>query len=427
MSPDRRTVLKVGGLAAALGATGLAGCNGFLGDSEELGPADYRYDPSALVETENVFFGNLDYAALYENREYFPDSEQDMFEPTEDTDFDPEELDAVTGVGGAQISVGESTSSTVFVSLAVLGSFEASTVQSDLEDEEAEQIGEYEGYTLYEETQEASNGNTIADDTSYVVAVRDGVVIAGVAETEGEAVTEVTSREAAEAMVDAANEEVDRLDTDGEYMSQLSDRFGDATMTMGARIDSGVTTLATTAGGQQAGQYVDGLRGGGVGMTVDGETTTIESALLYEDSEAAEDTGIVDVFGLFEDQAVEEDNGITDITTEYDGNAVVITLAGETKRLFEESAESASGGDLAATDTTDSVATRLGTDAENVPTLDGLVSGDPSGVALASVTDTLTTAPVGDTLAGVGSLVDSVGDVRSVVGPTGGDQPVTDL
>ncbi len=350
MNTDRRSVLKAGGVLAALGTTTLAGCSGLLGGGDP-GPADYRYDPSVLAETENKFFGSVDYAGLYEAREYLPESTRESVEGGEDSPVAPEEVETMTGVGGAQVSVGESTSSSVFGSAAILGSFGSDAVATTLEDDGAEQTGEYEGFTLYENVEESSPEGIDDDEGTAVAAVRDGVVIFGGGGRQGEATASVTGRQAAETMIDAGNGEVDRLEPNAERARQLGDRLGDATVMAGGQIDPALVELATAEAQQgMATQFVTGLRAGGFGMTVEEDTTTMTGLLLYTDATTAEDSGVKELVELTADQLVAENAGLDSLEAEYDGNAAVVTLEGETETIFEEGSSAGAGGGFAVVD-----------------------------------------------------------------------------
>lgn len=335
-------------MLAALGTTGLAGCSGILGGGGDPGPAEYRYDPSALAETENKFFGMVDYAGLYEARENFPESTRESFESAEDSPVPPEEIDAFTGVGGAQITMGEGSSATAFGSVALLGSFGADAVRADLEDDGAEQVGEYEGFTLYENAESSSPGDIGGEDTSAVAAVRDGVAIFGAGGSSSEASASVTGRQAAETMIDAGNGEVDRLEPNSERAQQLADRLGESNLMVGGQVDPGLveTAIQQSQGGAQT-QFIEGIRAGGFGMTVDGETTTMNVVLLYTDAETAENSGVQELVDLASQQAVENNPGLDSVEAEYDGNAAVVTVEGETETIFEEGSSAAPGGGVA--------------------------------------------------------------------------------
>jgi hypothetical protein len=355
MQTDRRSVLKASGIVAALGTTGLAGCSGFLGGGGEPGPADYRYDPSELVETENKFYGIVDYAGLYEAREHFPESTRESFESSEDSPVDPEDVDTLTGVGGAQVSVSGTGSGTVFGSIVVLGSFEQSTVEESVQSEgEAEQIGEYEGFTLYEDAESASPGDIGGSDASAIVAVRDGVMVVGVAASEGQE-GEVSGEQAARTMIDAGNGDTGRLDDTSERAQELNDRLGDSNMMFGGQVDPELveTAMEQGQGGGMQTQFIEGIRAGGFGMTVDGETTTMNVIILYTDAERAENSGVQELVDLVSQQAVEENPGLDSVEAEYDGNAAVVTIEGETETIFEEGTSTGPGGGFAVAEPAD--------------------------------------------------------------------------
>lgn len=382
MQTDRRSVLRAGGVLAAMGMTGLAGCSGIMGGGEPPGPADYRYDPSAIAEAKNKFFGTVDYAGLYEQREYFPESTRKSFESSEDSPVSPENVDTMTGVGGAQITVGEGTSTAVFGSIVVLGSFPGSAIESNLKDDGATKLEEYEGFTLYENAGSAADSDIASNqNTTAVAAVRDGVVIAGVAGSQGEAATDVTSEQAARTMIDAANGNVDRLEPNSETAKQLGERFGDSSVMFGVEIDPGLITALEAMSGQgqssMSTQFVQGLTAGGFGMTVDGETTTMEGALLYEDATAAEESGVVELVDLTSEQLVAENEGLDTFEAEYADNAAVLTIEGKTETIFEEGTS----------------ATGAGTDASVSPVSESATLGlssvtGPANIDLSSVTDT---------------------------------------
>jgi hypothetical protein len=213
METSRRSVLKAGGTAALLSVTSLAGCSGILGGGD-VNPADYQYDPATLAETQNRFFGLADYAGLYEARENFPESTQESFESSEDTPVDPENIETMVGVGGAQISMSDSGGGTAFGSLGVLGSFDKGTIEESIQSEgEAEQSGEYEGFTLYENTGSGSSDvvGGVPTDSTATAAAGDGAVIIGFAAADGEGDGGITGDQAVRTMIDAGNGDVELL------------------------------------------------------------------------------------------------------------------------------------------------------------------------------------------------------------------------
>jgi hypothetical protein len=345
METSRRSVLKAGGTAALLSVTSLAGCSGILGGGN-VSPADYQYDPATLVETQNRFFGLADYAGLYEARENFPESTQESFESSEDTPVNPEDIETMVGVGGAQISMSGSGGGAFFGSLGVLGSFDKSTIEESIQSEDdAQQSGEYEGFTLYENTgSESSNVvGGVPTDSTATAAAGDGAVIIGFAAADGEGEPSVTGDQAARTMIDAGNGDAELLNDNSDYASSLRDRIGDSSVMMGGEVDPGLVEMATQAGGMQT-DFVNGIRAGGFGMTVDGETTTMSAVGIYTDSQAAEDSGVVELVDFASDQAVDENPDIDSVDAEYDGNAVVVSVEGQTQTIFDQGMGGGAGG-----------------------------------------------------------------------------------
>jgi hypothetical protein len=344
MERSRRSVLKTSGVAAVLGVTGLAGCSGLLGGGS-AGPSDYQYDPATLVETENQFWGSAEYAQLYEARDNFPESTRESFESTGDSAVDPADIETMTGIGGAEIAMGEG-SGTVFGSFGVLGSFERSAVEESIQSEEsAEQSGEYEGFTLYENAGSTSPGGFggVPMDTTATAAVGDGALLVGFAAADGEGGASVTGEQAARTMIDAGNGNAASLADNSEYAPELDDRLGDASVVVGGQIDPGLVETMTQGGGMQS-QFVTGVRAGGFGMSVDGETTTMNVVGIYTDSGAAEESGIVELVDLGTQQAVEQNAGLESVDASYDGNAAVVTIEGDTRTIFEQGTSAGPGG-----------------------------------------------------------------------------------
>jgi hypothetical protein len=224
MRLTRRSVLGLGGLAAA---AGLAGCSGVLGGPSGR-PRDWQFDVGAVSETPNRFFGTVDHGRLYEAREHLPE--------------------AVRG--------------------------------------------------------------TVA-----------GMVFA-------EPIVEAT--------VDAGAGEGTRLSEADDRVRRLADLTGDATVTAGARVAPDQLAGYRQADGP-VGTLATGLRAGGVGLTVDGETSTLRLAGLYEDAASAEATDAVELVEGFAAQASDR-AGIEEVEATDDGAAVVVTVTGETRALLDRSA-----------------------------------------------------------------------------------------
>ncbi|MFB6297175.1 MAG: hypothetical protein ABEH56_01500 [Salinirussus sp.] len=339
MNTDRRSVLKAGGLAALLGTTGLAGCSGLLAGGGSSA-ASWQYDPAALSETANKFFGSMDVASLYQARENLPESTRQGLENPGDSPIDPSELDAASGVAGMTVSTGERTFA-AFGSVALTGSFAASDVtDAATEDGEAEQVGEYQGYSLWESTGDVT-GSTGIQDSTATLAVSEGALVVGAAGARGTE-TSVTGEAAVKKMIDANNGDAKRLRTDNQFIKTLSNELGSGsgTFRVGGAVDPALIAAYAGMAGGGGGQFFDGLRAGGLDMAIDGSTTTFTGVVVYEDSQAARDTEmkkIVERFGSTLTEREEYDS----VSASYSGQSVIVTLKGDTKALFEQGASQA--------------------------------------------------------------------------------------
>lgn len=340
MDTDRRTVLKASGIAAVIGSTGLAGCSGGLlggggGDSGSSGPESWQYDPSLLGDAPNAFFGSMDYATIYENREFFPEDTRNSLEQTDSsTPVDPEDIDYFSGVGGGSVSMMDGSGSGAG-SFAVAGSFEQGTVTDEIESEgSATEVGEYEGYTLYEDS---SVGQEMGPDASgsATVGVSDGALVAGFAFASGTS-TSSSGQDAVETAIDASNGNTDPLRGNNEYATTIADNVGDATARFGGVGDPELIDQFSATADSQAQTYVDGMRAGGFGMALEGETTTFTVVIAYESSQAAGDTGLASLVEGFGPQFEQEEEGINDVSGEQKDNAVVITVEGDTLTLLQQ-------------------------------------------------------------------------------------------
>ncbi|MFC7134544.1 MULTISPECIES: hypothetical protein [Salinibaculum] len=339
MTSTRRDVLKTGGLAALVGVTGgLAGCTdgGLLASGgDESG--SWQYDPAALVETQNRFFGTLDYAQLYDNRQYLPESSREDFETDADSPLDAADIGELTGVGAGQYSP-ETTAGVVVGSAAITGEFGADEITEAMGEDgesDAEQVGEYEGYALYENAQPVTGPTAIDSGVSATFGVGDGAVVMGVVSAEGTE-ADVTGRDAVEQMIDASNGEAPLLADDSEYAGRLTDALDGQSMEVGGEVDPELVAELTSGAAPTTAQFVDGIRAVGFGANVAGETTTFTFTGVYEDEETADDTGIVGVVNAAAEQAVAESQGIDDVTASRDGALVSVEMSGETKTIFAE-------------------------------------------------------------------------------------------
>jgi hypothetical protein len=339
MDTDRRTVLKASGIAALVGSTGLAGCSGGLlgdnGGSGSSGPESWQYAPSLLGEASNAFFGSMDYATIYENREFFPEDTRSSLEQTDSsTPVSPEDIDFLSGVGGGSVSMMDSSGSGAG-SVAVVGSFDQAAVTDQIESQDdASQVGEYEGYTLYESS---SVGQQMGPNASgsATVGVSDGAVVAGFAFASGTS-TSSSGQDAVETAIDSSNGNADPLRGNNQYATTVSDNIGDATARFGGVGDPQLIDQFASTAGTQTQTYIDGMRAGGFGMALQGETTTFTVVLAYESAQAASDTGLADLVSGFGPQIEEQQDGINDVSASTNDNAVTITVKGDTLTLLQQ-------------------------------------------------------------------------------------------
>jgi hypothetical protein len=129
-------------------------------------------------------------------------------------------------------------------------------------------------------------------------------------------------------------------------VSEISNQLGSATLRVGGQVDPGLVEAALAMSGSAQTQFVDGIRGGGFGMQLNGDTTTFTVVGLYEDAQAAEDTGIVTLVNQFSDQFVEQSPEIDSIDASTDGRSIVITVEGDTQALLEQGTGSVPGGGI---------------------------------------------------------------------------------
>ncbi len=173
MRSTRRAVLRAGGLGALFGATSLAGSTGLFGGASG-DPRDWQADTEALSETPNRFFGSVDHARLYENREHLPASRREAVASAAYTPLDAGSVASMAGVGGVQFGDYGSGSSVTFGSVTALGSFERGAVEELVRTEgNPETERDYRGLTLFESVDATYEGSalvvTIAGETRQLL------------------------------------------------------------------------------------------------------------------------------------------------------------------------------------------------------------------------------------------------------------------
>lgn len=343
MPTSRRAFMKTSGMAAVIGATGLAGCGNILGGGGG-GGGDWIYDPTVMADVPNIAFGSMAYGTFYDNRDELPESMQGDFETDPDSPLQPEDIDEIAGVGGGDVSENMQSVS-AFGSAVVTGSMPREELESDIESEgEAESAGSYEGYSLYSvEDFQDSMGSVPGSQQfqgSGSVAIGDSAVVGGLSFAQG---TEggASGEDAVRTMIDASAGNARRLSATSGTAQQVQSRIGDSMLAIGAEVDPELVSLAQQMGGTggdgPAGQFLGGIRGGGLGGDIDGETTTFTFVAVYESEQAATDAGIADlVSGM--SARFEEQEGIDSVDANQDGAVVTVTIEGDTETLAEQGA-----------------------------------------------------------------------------------------
>lgn len=356
MNTNRRSFLKASGLAVALGSVGLAGCNQFIGGDGSTDAGTWQYDPRALASSPNVGFMSMDYGRLYENRDELPESMAEDFETeSADSPIGPADIDHVVGVGGGSADLSAESAAggplSMFGSFAITGDIPRDELASELEsDQTASEVGEYEGYTMYESADFEDLGEMDAPGIggSGAVALGDSAVVAGVV-VEQNADVDVTGRRATEQMIDAQAGSARRISETSGPSQRLQNTLGETMVTVGLEVDPELVTLAQQAatGTQQSGdydlgQYTNGFRAGGFGMDIGGDVSEFTFVAIYESAERADEAAIDDTVEALAPN-VEGQDGIESLSGSRDGEAITVTMTGDTQRLFEAS-QSASPG-----------------------------------------------------------------------------------
>lgn len=367
MPMQRRKFMKASGVAAVLGITGLAGCNGILGGGGGSGADSWQYDPETAAQdrsetqseggdgdqsgggngdqggslTQARVFGSMDFGSLYEIRDQLPESVRSSFEVDSSSSVSPEDVDILSGVGGGQMSV-DTGAGGFFGSLAVTGSFDPDALGEELQSEgEVEQSGSYEGYTLYEGAnmgQMPTGGMGATTDATATVAVSDSAVVFGVTVSQ-ESDLGLTGQDAVEASIDANAGNADLLSANSDHVSTLKNELGGSTMIVGGDVDQSLVEAyreqAGGGGGMGADAMLNGLRAGGFDADVGGETTTYNLAVVYNNGDNAEGSGILNVVDTLKESLTNQE-GINSVTSNRNGATILVTIEGDTETLLSQ-------------------------------------------------------------------------------------------
>lgn len=281
---SRRQFLKSGSATLAAGAAvGLSGCAGMLGESGGPGYTAWLYAPGTFESRDHYTFTYLDPSTFSDNEEELGDtytllknSEQAALEPAGVT-F--ENLDGLLSVDPA----------TVYV-----GSFDADSVTGSLEDSGFSRRTEHEGHAIYAASDGSGPAFGVSDDT--VVAATDGA--------NGEDV--VTT------VLDAESGNGDRYVDENEDLKALTDELGEPTYVNGRTRTKVVSTDVES--GEFAGEVANGA-----GFSVDGDTTDVTVALVFDSPEDVSTDEVeqwteTDTFDTVEDAEVSSSGRVATVT-----------------------------------------------------------------------------------------------------------------
>ncbi len=342
--------MQAGGLAAVLGATGLAGCSGIIGGggSSTATASNWQYDPAELTPSPNVVFGAMDYGQFYEIRDQLPESMRQDFEFNQtqgDSPVTPSDIDHMIAVGGGRLQLPSNSapqgSFSMLGSFAVTGSFDKGAIVDQASSEgQISRSGDYEGYAMFEVSdlgQTPMGGISQQYDGSATMGVGESALVAGLSLTQGGEV-QATGTDAAETMIDASAGNAPRISARSGPIRNAQRRVNDRMLSAGVQVDPELVSFVQDRYGMMLGQasgMLTGLRSGGFGADVDPDTTTYHFALVYESDSAASDSGIVQLMSDSTSE-YEQREGIDSVSVSQDGAAIVAEISGDTKTLLEQ-------------------------------------------------------------------------------------------
>lgn len=347
MALSRRSLLRAGGLAAVLGTTGLAGCSGALSGGGGRSPGDWQFDPGIHTDSANVFFGTADYAGLYEHRTHLPASTRETLETSSAVPLESEQIETVTGVGAVQFSSLDG-SRTTFGSVVILGSFDRADAEQLVETQGSPEASrQHRAFTLYEgvDGQEAGGLRGVPGGptpfTMTAVAVGDGAMVVGASVVRGRNSGMVLARDVAATTIDAATGNAPRLQARNRRARRLAELVEDPTLAVGLQADPELLARTQQAASGIQERLLAGLRGAGFGMAIDGASTTQTLVGFYEDSDTAAATDAVE---LVDGMQVTQREAVERVDATVDGDAVVVTVTGNTRGLLTDGLVPRPGG-----------------------------------------------------------------------------------
>lgn len=343
MQTTRRSVLRATGMATVLGATGLAGCGGLLGGDGGESAGDWVYDPNVVASSPTVFFGSVAYGAIYDMREELPESAQPAFEEDPESPIQPSDIENVALVGGGEVGP-DGQSGAAFGSGVLTGTIPRSELESDLESNDSvESAGSYEGYSLYDGTDLQDQFGSMPGSEQIAVsgtaAVGDSAALAGFSLAQ-EVETSATGEAAVRTMIDASTGGARRLSETSGPAREVQSRVGEDVIAAGASVSSDLVDAGEDfgPGGEMQEQFLRGLRAGGAGVDLAGQTATITGVLVYESEGRASDSRVVNIVDGASGN-LEGREGIETVEASQDGNVIVITVEGDLEALAQTGME----------------------------------------------------------------------------------------
>jgi len=233
MSPQRRDVLRAGGVAAFL-TTGLAGCVEELpAGSDETPPeyANWLFDTDALFDADMRGFYSVSVDAYQDQRAALPADSREAVErlPGQYEGLTLEDFDRVTGLGAFADPSDEYGDEQYLLTSVMTGSFDTAAAREALAAEGSlSAAGSHEGYELFAERESYDPSRTRA------AAVSEDAVILALAEARdrggddrestpsGTPAGGVSAGRAVELHIDAEAGEADRLAPASEPLSELA-------------------------------------------------------------------------------------------------------------------------------------------------------------------------------------------------------------
>ncbi len=288
----RRGTLRIGAATAGLGVTGsLSGCSSipFLGGGSSAYDS-WLPEPGVIVEgTDHYSFSYSDVKAIRNNEDNFDEDVFEAFESSEDS-FPLDQMNVDFDEVTSKISVNGSNG-------VITGTFKRDDVGSELEDDDFEEDGDHEGYTLY--TKQGSQG--VAVKKNEAVYAQLGFFSGG-----------DEPKDVLEALIDTKKGNEERYAKAEEDFKTLIGKLGSGTLVDGGTQEEPDETNA------EAGRF-EGAVARGSKLTVNGETSKAKRIVVFN---SKDDIDMHDVEDWTDSDSFDDyDN----VNSSKNGRAVVVT------------------------------------------------------------------------------------------------------